>query len=94
MQGYDLVLTASAAAEAPEITDVPKWGNFVRPGFTLPFNVTGQPALSVCAGYGEGGLPLSIQIAGKPFADATVLAAGHAYETAHAWRQRRPALAE
>lgn len=92
MAGYDLILTASAAGEAPLIDKVPKWANFERPSFTLPFNVTGQPALSVCAGYGEGGLPLSIQIVGRPFDDAGVLAAGHAYETAHAWRETRPPL--
>ncbi len=94
MRGLDLLLTASAFGEAPEIDQVPKWANFARPGFTLPFNVTGQPALSVCAGYGERGLPVAIQLAGRPFDDATVLAAGHAYETAHPWRQRRPALAQ
>lgn len=94
MQGFDLILTASAAGEAPKIDAVPKWANFEHPGLTLPFNVTGQPALSVCAGFGEAGLPLSIQLAGRPFADATVLAAGHAYEQAHGWRARRPALAE
>lgn len=93
MDGYDLILTASATGEAPLIDQVPKWANFEKPGFTIPFNLTGQPALSVCAGYGEGGLPLSIQLVGRPFADATVLAAGHAYETAHPWRERRPALA-
>ena len=93
MTGYDLLLTAAATGEAPLIDEVPKWANFERPGFTLPFNVTGQPAMSVCAGYGDRGLPLSIQLAGRPFDDATVLAAGHAYETAHTWRQRRPSLA-
>ena len=92
MTGYDLLLTASAQGEAPPIDAVPKWATLARPGFNIPFNVTGQPALSVCAGYGEGGLPLSIQLVGRPFADATVLAAGHAYETAHDWRQRRPEM--
>jgi aspartyl-tRNA(Asn)/glutamyl-tRNA(Gln) amidotransferase subunit A len=94
MQGFDLILTASAGGEAPPIDKVPKWANFEKPGFTIPFNVTGQPALSVCSGYGDGGLPVSIQIVGRPFADATVLAAGHAYETAHDWRSHRPALAQ
>lgn len=93
MQGFDLVLTAAAPAEAPPIDQVPKWANLVKPGFTMPFNVTGQPAMSVCAGFGEGGLPVSIQLAGRPFGDATVLAAAHAYETAHAWRATRPKLA-
>ena len=93
MRGYDLVLTGAATGEAPAIDAVPKWSSFERPGFTMPFNVTGQPALSVCAGYGERGLPVAIQLVGRPFEDAVVLAAGHAYETAHPWRQRRPALA-
>ena len=92
MTGYDLLLTASAQGEAPPIDDVPKWATLSRPGFNIPFNVTGQPALSVCAGYGEGGLPLSIQLVGRPFADATVLAAGHAYEMAYEWRQTRPEM--
>ena len=91
--GCDLLLTAAAAGEAPLIDAVPKWVTFDRPGLTMPFNVTGQPALTVCAGYGEGGLPVAIQIAGRPFEDAVVLAAGHAYETAHEWRKTRPALA-
>ncbi len=64
-----------------------------KPNFTMAFNVTGQPALSVCSGYGEGGLPVSIQLIGKPFQEATVFQAGHAYETAHDWRSKRPALA-
>ena len=53
-----------------------------KPSFTMPFNVTGLPALSVCTGYGAGGLPVSMQIVGKPFAEATVFRAGHAYENA------------
>ena len=93
MEGYDLILSAAATGEAPAIDAVPKWANFERPGFTMPFNVTGQPALTVCAGYGERGLPVAIQLAGRPFQDRTVLAAGHAYETAHSWRQVRPPLA-
>ena len=43
-------------------------------GFT--FNLTGLPALSVCTGYGAGGLPVSMQIVGKPFAEATVTTSG------------------
>jgi len=93
MADVDLLLTASAAGEAPLIDQVPKWANFIRPSLTMPFNVTGQPALSICSGFGDGGLPLSIQLAGRPFEDARVLAAGHAYEGATAWRQTRPALA-
>ena len=64
-----------------------------KPGFTMPFNLTGLPAISVCSGFGEGGLPVSIQLVGKAFQEATVLRAAHAYETATGWRQQRPAMA-
>jgi len=92
MADLDVLITASAPAEAPKITEVPKWAMLERPGFTMPFNLTGLPALSVCTGYGSGGLPVSMQIIGKPFAEATVFRAGHAYEMATSWRGTRPAL--
>jgi aspartyl-tRNA(Asn)/glutamyl-tRNA(Gln) amidotransferase subunit A len=92
MAGLDLLITASAPAEAPRIDAVPKWAMLEKPNFTMPFNMTGLPALSVCTGYGEGGLPVSMQIVGKPFAEATVFQAGHAYESATGWRSKRPAM--
>ncbi len=91
MQGFDLILTAAATGEAPPIERVPKWGNFVHPSLTIPFNVTGQPAISVCTGFGPGGLPLGMQIVGKPFAEPMLFRTAHAYETATPWRQTRPA---
>ena len=92
MADLDLLITASAPAEAPKITEVPKWAMLEKPNFTMPFNVTGLPALSVCTGYGQGELPVGMQIIGKPFQDATVFRAGHAYETATDWRKTRPAM--
>jgi aspartyl-tRNA(Asn)/glutamyl-tRNA(Gln) amidotransferase subunit A len=92
MADLDILITASAPAEAPKIDEVPKWAMLEKPNFTMPFNVTGLPALSVCTGYGSGGLPVSMQIVGKPFAEATVFRAGHAYEMATTWRSSRPAL--
>jgi aspartyl-tRNA(Asn)/glutamyl-tRNA(Gln) amidotransferase subunit A len=92
MADLDIMITASAPAEAPKINEVPKWGMFEKPNFTMPFNLTGLPALSVCSGHGAGGLPVSIQIIGKPFAEATVFRAGHAYEQATDWRSKRPTM--
>jgi aspartyl-tRNA(Asn)/glutamyl-tRNA(Gln) amidotransferase subunit A len=92
MANLDLLITASAPGEAPKITEVPKWAMLEKPNFTMPFNLTGLPALSVCTGYGDGGLPVSMQIVGKPFAEATVFRAGHAYEQATTWRSKRPAM--
>lgn len=93
MESCDLLLTAGAMSEAPPITVPGKWTSFEAPNFTNPFNITGQPGLTVCAGFGEGGLPVGVQIIGRPFEDATVLRAGHAYEKATGWRAKRPALA-
>jgi aspartyl-tRNA(Asn)/glutamyl-tRNA(Gln) amidotransferase subunit A len=92
MADLDVVITAAQPAEAPLITEVPKWGMFEKPNFTIPFNVTGSPAMSVCTGYGAGGLPVSMQIAGKPFDEPAVFRVGHAYEQAIQWRDRRPAM--
>jgi aspartyl-tRNA(Asn)/glutamyl-tRNA(Gln) amidotransferase subunit A len=58
---------------------------------TTAFNVSGGPALVQCIGF-EGGLPIAMQIAGRPFDDATVLRVADAYERATPWRATRPAL--
>ncbi|WP_159995153.1 amidase [Roseomonas sp. 18066] len=62
--------------------------------YTRPFNVLGLPALSVCSGFTGNGLPLSMQIVGRPFEDALVLKLGDAFEKATAFRDVRPALGE
>ena len=60
---------------------------------TIPFNQTGLPALSVCCGFSPSGLPIGMQIVGRPFDEETVLRVGHAYERAAGWYKRRPDLA-
>jgi aspartyl-tRNA(Asn)/glutamyl-tRNA(Gln) amidotransferase subunit A len=57
---------------------------------TCPFNVTGQPALTIPCGFTIGGLPIALQIVGKHFDEATVLQVGHAYEARTSWHERRP----
>ena len=93
MAGLDVVLTASQTAEAPKIDEVPAWDTFAAPSFTMPFNVAGYPAITVCAGFGAGGLPVAIQLVGKPFAEPTVLRVADAFEKATPFRNARPALA-
>jgi aspartyl-tRNA(Asn)/glutamyl-tRNA(Gln) amidotransferase subunit A len=93
MADLDILVSASAATEAPRITEVPKWATLEKPSFTMPFNVTGSPAISICTGYGAGGLPISMQLIAKPFAEPLLFQAAHAYETATDWRSQRPALA-
>ena len=57
---------------------------------TIPFNQTGLPALSVCCGFSPSGLPIGMQIVGRPFDEETVLRVGHAYERAAGWYKRTP----
>ncbi len=60
--------------------------------FTAPFNLTGLPALSLPCGFSSEGLPVGLQIISRPWAEASVLQAGLAYELATQWQQRQPAL--
>jgi aspartyl-tRNA(Asn)/glutamyl-tRNA(Gln) amidotransferase subunit A len=60
--------------------------------FTYPFNLTGQPAASVPAGFTAEGLPVGLQIIGRRYADKTVLAASAAFEAARPWGSHRPPL--
>ncbi len=78
---------------AAKLEPVPPESLFTKTSFTTPFNVGGNPALALCNGYAENGLPFSLQIVGKLFDDATVLRAGDAYERVTPWRAKRPALA-
>jgi aspartyl-tRNA(Asn)/glutamyl-tRNA(Gln) amidotransferase subunit A len=68
----------------------------------MPFNVAGYPAMSVCSGFGptdqvrglevHGGLPVAIQLVGKPFQEATVLRIADAFEKATPFRDHRPSV--
>lgn len=87
------VLMLPTAEPAGKLEPVPPSSLFTRASFTTPFNVGGNPALSVCCGFAENGMPFSLQIAGRLFDDATVLRVGDAYEKATPWRARRPELA-
>ncbi|WP_428492764.1 amidase [Rhodopila sp.] len=88
---YDVLLTAGPGPASR--LDAWRTINFwQRSSVTTPFNVTGGPALVQCIGFTDDGLPLSMQVVGRPFADATVLRVAKAYEDATPWRRRRPVL--
>jgi aspartyl-tRNA(Asn)/glutamyl-tRNA(Gln) amidotransferase subunit A len=92
MRDLDVVITAGAPGEAQRMDAIPKWDLSEKPNFTMPFNVTGYPAMCVCSGFGPIGLPVSVQIVGKPFQDAMVLRVGDAFEKATDSRSRRPSM--
>jgi aspartyl-tRNA(Asn)/glutamyl-tRNA(Gln) amidotransferase subunit A len=76
LDGFDLLLTPTLPCVAPQVGvgDLALRGTLIRN--TLPFNTLGWPALALPCGPAEDGLPASIQIVGRPDADALVLAAG------------------
>jgi aspartyl-tRNA(Asn)/glutamyl-tRNA(Gln) amidotransferase subunit A len=58
---------------------------------TLPINIAGLPAISIPAGFGDG-LPIGMQLIGKPFGEETILRIAYAYEQATEWHKRRPSI--
>jgi aspartyl-tRNA(Asn)/glutamyl-tRNA(Gln) amidotransferase subunit A len=60
--------------------------------FTIPGNLSGIPGVSVPCGFSAAGLPIGLQVLGRPLDEARVLRAAYAYEQATTWRSRRPAL--
>ena len=57
---------------------------------TFPFNLTGLPAISIPCGFDGDGMPIGLQIVGRPFNEDTVLRVADAYERMHDWASRRP----
>ncbi len=98
-QRWDLLLTPTLPIPAFEAgRDVPpdsadqRWPTWTP--FSYPFNLTQQPAASVPCGFTADGLPVGLQIVGPRHADAMVLRAAAAYETARPLTQRPPMLGE
>ncbi len=94
---YDLLLTPTTPCAAfpvglehpPTIAGKPV-ARYTWVPYTFPFNLTGQPACSVPAGFTRAGLPVGLQIVGRRFDDATVLRAAAAFERARPWAGARP----
>ncbi len=95
---YDLLLSPVTPTAAPPVdtlynTDAfPRWTKGAP--YTYPFNLTGQPAASMPAGLTRAGLPVGLQIVGPPHADALVLKAMRAYESASDWTWPQPHVLE
>jgi aspartyl-tRNA(Asn)/glutamyl-tRNA(Gln) amidotransferase subunit A len=89
----DVLISPTAAIPAPTIPE--SRGDVARAqmlGYTRLFNVLGGPTLSVPCGFTAGGLPIGLQLAGRPFEDATILRVAHAYEREAGWYTHRPAV--
>ena len=88
----DAILLPGARGMAPRLDEVGLFAPFARPGWYMPANVAGLPALVVCCGFADDRLPLGLQLLGPPDGEATLLRFGIAYERATPWRRRRPPL--
>src|SRR5215213_9360078 len=96
---YDVVMTPALAQRPVRIGEIDScsdepWEDFRRSGqftpYTAIFNVTGQPAVSLPVFHGEDGLPLGVQLAGKPAGEGELLALAAQLEAARPWSGRRP----
>jgi aspartyl-tRNA(Asn)/glutamyl-tRNA(Gln) amidotransferase subunit A len=89
--GCDALMTASVLSTAPAFAEfdgtAPRW-TAMR---TLPFNLTGHPALALPIGFVDG-LPAGMQLIGKYWDEATICRLGHAYEEAAGWTRMRPGV--
>ncbi len=99
LEAVDLLVTATTPIVAARIgQETIRYGGLDEPVFnamircTLPFNASGFPALSLPCGFTRSGLPVGLQLVGRPFDELTVLRAGRAYEQATPWHTRVPQL--
>jgi aspartyl-tRNA(Asn)/glutamyl-tRNA(Gln) amidotransferase subunit A len=99
LQEVDLLAGPTEPVTAPKLltTEVQAGGQTMGTTaaltqYTRPYNITGFPAISVPCGFSGTGLPIGLQLAGRPFDELTVLRAAYAYEQATEWHQRRPPI--
>jgi aspartyl-tRNA(Asn)/glutamyl-tRNA(Gln) amidotransferase subunit A len=95
---WDLLITPTlpiaaftAGREVPEDWPHQRWPTWTP--LTYPFNMTGQPAISVPCGFTTQGLPIGMQIIGPRHEDARVLRAAHLYQQSRPLTQKRPKFA-
>jgi aspartyl-tRNA(Asn)/glutamyl-tRNA(Gln) amidotransferase subunit A len=94
MADVDVLVTPTSTTPAEKIADMDMVKRMLGVGFTGVWNLVGLPALAVPCGFSASGLPLSMQIVGKPFDEATVLRVGDAYQRTVDWQLRVPPLAQ
>jgi aspartyl-tRNA(Asn)/glutamyl-tRNA(Gln) amidotransferase subunit A len=92
MRGVDLLVTPTMTQPAAAFEGYDPASTVRGPSFTAPFNVTGLPAISVPCGFTVNGLPIGMQIVGKPFDEPAVLQAAYTYQQYARWYDRRPPI--
>ena len=102
LESVDVLIQPTSSGPAGKLDFTPGVGSkdaaaraLVEGSFRGPYSLSGVPALSIPCGFtsdGDGALPLALQIAGRPYAEATVLRVGYAYEQATPWHTRKPPI--
>jgi len=92
LREVDLLLCASAMDPPSRIEDAAETERTYPRQARTPFNVTGHPALAMMAGLSSGGLPLSLQLVGRNFAEATLFQVARAWERAAGIDEKHPAI--
>ena len=92
MKGVDFLVTPTMTQPAPAFEGYDPTSTVLGRSFTAPFNVTGLPAISVPCGFTETGLPIGMQIAGKPFDEPGVIRAAYTYQQHAGWYKTRPPI--
>ena len=95
LEDHDVLILPTAKRCAPPVNEDPvltskEMTKDISLVMTRPFNLAGTPALSINCGFNSRGLPIGLQIGGRPFDEATVLRVAHAYEQHTPWHTMRP----
>ena len=100
LEGVDVLVMPTSSIPAPVIPESAGIGSKQevidgykgRRSYTSPFNLANTPALSINCGFTAEGLPVGLQIAGRPFDETRLFQAAYAYEQATEWGERRPGV--
>ena len=91
---YDCIITPTSPTPAFKIGE--KTGDplsmYLSDMFTIPANLAGIPGISVPCGFSKNGLPIGLQILGKPFDEELLFRLAHTYEQNTEWHKRKPKL--
>ncbi len=95
LESYDVLILPTSKSCAPLVGADPvitskEVARDQPPVMTRPFNLAGAPAISINCGFNSEGLPIGLQIGGRPFDEATILKVAHAYEQHTPWHTMRP----
>ena len=92
LRKVDLLVTPTMTQPAAAFEGYDGASTVRGPSFTAPFNVTGLPAISIPCGFTASGLPVGMQIVGKPFDEPTVIQAAYTYQQHARWFEQRPQI--